>query len=597
MAFLRGALGDHLSAFAAVKPTPKKRWQFALRATLSCAAAIAVVALVVSPQLAFVGLTGAMLSTASGSRPWRARAWVLATMVVAYSVACIIATYVGGSPVLLTVFFTLLAGGAALIYHTVLTDPPGPIFLIIGPAIASYLPTRGMPPSQVALICVISAVVASTVNLLLDAASGRHPELTAVDEVESKVEELERLDASDEGNDVDLAAMRDQAYASVFSTSLVLDEAAGRHELEPTWVAAHIKLRRLHRRVVTAIAANEFPGARVAVSSLEQRRYLGAPGVSYLLRWGLSRRAFPWFAARRMTLAMVLTCIVSYALQVSHPYWTIMTTALVMSMGNGRLSLTYRALHRLVGTLAGLLVFAALHQAHLTGLALVVVILALMFAIQMTAVRNYALGVVFVTPMALLIATSVGTSAPTLIAVRDRVLDTAIGVAASLFVMWLTGYRTPVALVRRQYRRTLRSVERVLLLLADGQQSTEPGFVARRDLAYEELQAARILGIARQELPERLAPWGGVELAVNRLVFTVLSACWLARPAEVIDAGAMASALQRLLAMLPPVSTRDIDLTKFDADLRAVRRAGVPDRGVGEAVEPHRGPGPGRFPR
>lgn len=570
-ASLRDTLSKQVATFTMVKPAPG-RWKFALRITISCAVALAVVAVVIGPRAALLGINGATMSVTAGARPWRARVIILGIMDLAFAIACFIAANVGGDPVLLTIFFTVLAGITGLAYHAFLAEPPGPIFLIIGPAIASYMPTVGMPKGEVIAVSALSAVVGSVVNILIDSHSGRHPERDAIDEAATRVAQLEH-DVSADEDSRSVARLRDQAYASVFAASLVLDEASFTRSRGPDWSALNARLRQLHRKVVRHIVSAEFPGAPLAVSSLEQRRYLGSPGAIYLLRWALSPKSFPWFAARRLSLAMLLSCITAYAVHIDHPYWAVMTTALVMSLGTDRLSLTHRALHRMAGTLAGLVLFVVLHVMDFHGIDLAVVTLVLVFCIQMTAPRNYAICVIFVTPMALLVATS---ARPVDLGhvLSDRVLDTAIGVGASLLVMWLTGYRTPVALVRRQYRRTLRAIERVVVLIGNGQQATEAGFVARRDLAYEELQTARILSIAQQELPLRLAGWGQIEALVNRLSYTVLTACWLARPTDHLDAARMASALQQLFASLPPVSTATIDLPKLGEDLRAVRTAG-----------------------
>ncbi|NHN56431.1 FUSC family protein [Calidifontibacter sp. DB0510] len=568
-------VSGHLTTFTEVKPAPG-RWKFALHATACCAAAVTAVAIVFGPRTALLAITGAMISTTAATRPWRARIPILLVMDAAYLVACSLGALVGERPVLLTALLTLLSSGAALVYHAVLADPPGPIFLLIGPAIASYLPTVGMPVTTVIGVTALSAVTASLTSIVLQSTSAERAEDDAVQAAEEEVLALMRASESAGPDAPEVAALRDQAYAAVFSASLVLEESVGRDPHGQRWKRLTKRLRRLHRRVITVIAQAEFPGAAVAINALEQRRYLGSPGLMYLLRWGLSRRAFPWFAARRIGLAILLTCLTTYAIGVSHPYWAVMTTAIVMSLGTDRLSLTHRAMHRLVGTIAGVLLFFVIHALGLRGIDLIVVALVLVYLLQLTAVRNYAIAVFFVTPMALLISTAGHPDAPILRMVGERIGDTAVGVVCSLIVMWATGHRTPIALVRRQFRRTLRTVERLLLLLADGAEGSDAGFVARRDLAYEELQTARILRISQQELPTTLAGWESLESITNRICYTVLAACWLEKPLEHLDAAAMAAALQRVLAGLPPVNTRLIDLTDLQDALRKVREAGIP---------------------
>nr|WP_246306057.1 FUSC family protein [Allobranchiibius huperziae] len=308
---------------------------------------------------------------------------------------------------------------------------------------------------------------------------------------------------------------------------------------------------------------------------MEGQRYLGSPSFAYLLRWGLSQRSLPWLAARRLAAAVLLTCAVSYGLHLGHPYWAVLTTALIITVGADRLSLTHRALHRLAGTLAGVLVFFALHALHVRGLLLLGVALLLVFLMQMVVVRNYALGGIFITPMALLISTANNPYQPVGHIAGLRILDTAVGAASSLIVIWVSSRGTPVILVRRQYRRALRALERVLVMLADGEQSTPAGFEARRDLSFEQLQCAQVLQIAQVDLPLTLGSWGELEAALNKLSYTVLAACWTVDPPATLHADAMAARLQRILSKLPPVSRTLVDAHELAKDLHDVLRIGM----------------------
>ena len=579
MPALPPAVGTHLHRFAEVRPAPGQ-WRYAVRATVSCAIALLVTGAVFGPTLAILGLNAAMVCTTAARRPPRARVPITGVMTLAYVLSCTLGALVGGDPLLGTVLFTAVAAVASLTYHTLLADPPGPIFLIIGPALSSYLPTIGIAPWRVVAVNAVAAGTATLVAVGLQTLSPDRPEREAVEEAERQVDELldPRTATAGQGeapSETQLARRRDDAYAAVLAAIMTVVEAGGNRTPSPRLQALAARLRDQHERVVVCIAAAELPGARVLVDVLQQRRYLGSPDSAYLLRWGLSRRSFPWFAARRASLAILLTCVTIYGSGLHHPYWAVMTTALVMSLGTDRLSLTHRALHRLAGTIGGVGVFAVLQLVHPQGAVVTAVALACVFGTQMTAPRNYGIAMLFVTPMALVIST-VGISGSLLThAVWDRVLDTLVGVGCSLLVMWATGYRTPVALVRRQFRRTLRALERVLLLLVDGEQCSPAGLVARRNLAFEELQTARILRIGQEELPRRLSGWERLDTAVNLLVFTTLTACWVDRPLEHLDAQAMANRLQRVLVGLPPVSTEPIDVDPLVAALADVHAAGV----------------------
>lgn len=260
-----------------------------------------------------------------------------------------------------------------------------------------------------------------------------------------------------------------------------------------------------------------------------------------------------------MAAAVLLTCVISYGLRAGHPSWAVLTTALVMSVTRDRLALTRRALHRVSGTVIGIGVFAVIHSVHPRGLLLIVIALALVYCIQMLAVRNYALAVIFVTPMALLISTAAAPYRPIGEIAGQRVFETIIGAGASVVVIWLAGRRAPIALVRRQFRRSLRSLEQLLLLIADGEQSTARGYAARRDLSYEQLQCSRILQLAQTDLPQDLSEWDLLETSLNEASYVVLAACWTTDPPHAIDARQMAGVLARMITALPPVGTTMVD--------------------------------------
>lgn len=100
-----------------------------------------------------------------------------------------------------------------------------------------------------------------------------------------------------------------------------------------------------------------------------------------------------------------------------------------------------RALQRTLGNLLGVLVFAAILPVSRTGpLALIGFCLFFAFAAEALITRNYWLGSVAVTPMALLVLEFGGTH-PAGELIGDRVLDTVIGAGAGLLAAMLVTNR------------------------------------------------------------------------------------------------------------------------------------------------------------
>ncbi|MGA5260456.1 FUSC family protein [Streptomyces griseoincarnatus] len=153
--------------------------------------------------------------------------------------------------------------------------------------------------------------------------------------------------------------------------------------------------------------------------------------------------------AVRSALGCALAGYVSLALGAERPYWALVTAA---SLYQANITLTWsRAVQRVVGNLVGVLLFAAVAPvAQLGPLALVLCILACNFGAEALIGRNYWLGSVCVTPLALLVTELPGYQ-PTGELVTGRVVDTLVGA--------LVGFVAAVAVTNR---RAGRRVERAL---------------------------------------------------------------------------------------------------------------------------------------
>ncbi|MGW1377760.1 FUSC family protein [Streptomyces sp. NPDC002446] len=132
----------------------------------------------------------------------------------------------------------------------------------------------------------------------------------------------------------------------------------------------------------------------------------------------------------RVAAGCVLAGWVSMAVGVGHPYWAVVTAASIYQ-ANTTLS-WQRALQRTLGNLLGLLLFTALLPLIHTGqLAMIVLALGFQLGAEACITRNYWLGSVCVTPMALLL-TEFGSHLPAATLITDRWIDTVVGAAVGL---------------------------------------------------------------------------------------------------------------------------------------------------------------------
>ncbi|MYW21187.1 FUSC family protein, partial [Streptomyces sp. SID2955] len=185
--------------------------------------------------------------------------------------------------------------------------------------------------------------------------------------------------------------------------------------------------------------------------------------------------------AVRTVLGCASAGYAALALGVGRPYWALVTAA---SLYQANVTLTWnRGVQRVVGNLVGVLAFAVLAPfTHLHPALLVLCCLALSFGAEALIGRNYWLGSVCVTPMALLITEFARTQDTTEL-ITDRVVDTLVGA--------LVGFVAAVAVTNRRAGDRLdqalttaeRARESAARLLAEPQPAPRALESARRALA------------------------------------------------------------------------------------------------------------------
>jgi uncharacterized membrane protein YccC len=136
----------------------------------------------------------------------------------------------------------------------------------------------------------------------------------------------------------------------------------------------------------------------------------------------------------RLVIASAIAVAVSAPLGVHRTYWVLLTVIAILQNGR-RLRLTaLRGVHRVLGTLVGLGLFALVLLWNPHGLWLALTLATLQFVVELVVIGNYGVALVFITPLALLIAAQgdprdVGT------VVLTRVIDTLLGAGIALVVL------------------------------------------------------------------------------------------------------------------------------------------------------------------
>lgn len=127
------------------------------------------------------------------------------------------------------------------------------------------------------------------------------------------------------------------------------------------------------------------------------------------------------------------------ATAVGHPYWAMVAAVVPMSAPDASGALM-RAAQRLAGTLVGVLLAWALLTAGPPPLVVIAVAALLQAGAELYVGRNYAVAMLFITPLALSM-THLAHPVPVAGLVGDRAVDTLVGVAVAVVITLLTHER------------------------------------------------------------------------------------------------------------------------------------------------------------
>ncbi|MFF0811584.1 FUSC family protein [Streptomyces albogriseolus] len=500
--------------------------------------ALSVVAAVAPPSLLLVALgrldlaaytmAGSLCALYAHHRPYAARAkvlaWVVLGMLGGLAVALVTASLTRNAVVLVTVG-ALLAAVQKAVCDATRVGPPAHVILTFVSSATLFVPqTLGQVPGHLALAAAAGAW-AWLVGMAPAPLRPHGPERRATAQALNTAAAYAETARGGEES----AGARSAAYAAVHAAWQTLLAARNR----PSTTRRALERLVVRAEVALAAPADTDParlrawadavrGSGRVPRTGDPRRDEGSLGERDELVGVAAERAVAprplWSRlgplaplAVRTALGCALAGYVSLALGADRPYWALVTAA---SLYQANLTLTWsRAVQRVVGNLVGVLLFAAITPvARLGPLALVLCVLACNFGAEALIGRNYWLGSVCVTPLALLVTELPGYQ-PTGELVTDRVVDTLVGA--------LVGFAAALAVTDRRagrrVERALTAVDRArerAARLAAGPASTPAALeAARRGLAAAVVDLRATADAAAGEWWQRALPQERVVLA------------------------------------------------------------------------------------
>ena len=136
----------------------------------------------------------------------------------------------------------------------------------------------------------------------------------------------------------------------------------------------------------------------------------------------------------RVVIGAAIATIIAAPLGVHRAYWVVVAVVVILQNGH-RIRLTaLRAAHRVLGTLVGVGLFALVMLVNPAGVWLALLLMALQFMVEVVVIRNYGLALVFITPLALVIAAQ-GNVADVGATIVERIVDTVIGAVIAVVIL------------------------------------------------------------------------------------------------------------------------------------------------------------------
>lgn len=129
----------------------------------------------------------------------------------------------------------------------------------------------------------------------------------------------------------------------------------------------------------------------------------------------------------RVALVSVIGVAVGAFVDPRRGYWIVGSAVAVIGLVASRKAAFQRGIHRMVGTILGAGVYALLALAHPSGLWLALLLGVLQFLIEMVVVSNYALALLFITPLVLTLTGAANGELGSMVVAGERIVDTFIG--------------------------------------------------------------------------------------------------------------------------------------------------------------------------
>jgi hypothetical protein len=525
-------------------------------------------------SLGFLATMGAFTSLYANDRPYFNRAIVLATIAISLTIAVCIGLSTQNLSWTAVLAVVLVSAVGTFVCNSLRVGPPGAYMLTLACAAGTAIPTHGLKVWQVGLLVLSGGIISLLTHLSGALFRPRGPETRAVSQAASAVANFAatRSDAD-----------RRTAAASLHNawTMLVTLQPRGGAD-NATLVQLRTDNRRQHQIFAETIQEADDANGEAQTGSTNRDAFaetrfleatskplpIGAFDARTMLRRNFQLHSPILWTTTRVALAVLFAGAAGSFLSLNHAYWMMAAAVLVLHQGSGWGSARRRGIERSAGTIIGLALAAAIFSAAPRALELLLMMAVLQFVIEMLVVWRYAIATIFITAMALTIASGGHPVIDPGGLLLARGIDTVLGCMVGLLVQYAGPHLSLEVSVRKRIEATLRAARRVISMIVAGGVTSANALEARQDLqvsifALDEAYEARLVSTKRDS-PSTPLLWPMV-MASERLGYQLLAACWMVeerRPR--FGTGGHLSSQQEATRLISAAFAKDLEVLAHD---------------------------------
>lgn len=479
-----------------------RRWPGALRAALAILLPGTVALLLGHSEAIVLICAGGMAVIYGEGHPYRSRLRILliagSLLVTSFAVGALLSEIIfapghGHWWLLLSALYTLvLAIAGGFVQNALRLPPPGTFFMVMVGGGATMLARSGIDVVQALLWSAVGACTAVVVGMAPMLVNRHGPEAGMVAAVERAAAEFavateDQLSKHHQAQTDLAAAWQALSDAKVISGGRIISHSESQADLVRRTLAAQGQIVARNHQLDLGVDSDSLADAPVDVDPERTGIPHTRSTVAYRLYRAFVRDSHATVTAQKIFLAIAITAVISIALGLDRPDWGAVSVFLLLQWGPGKIAGSVRGVQRMIGSLAGVGLFAVFHILDLHAWSLLLALAACQFCAEIFVAKNYALCVVFSTPLALLMG---GASAQGLGEVMGaRVIEISLSVAIALAVLWLWGRGQAWRNHLRIQRRCVESMATLLGLLM--WETPRQVLSQRRDLQYELLAERR----------------------------------------------------------------------------------------------------------